>query len=373
MAGRGIALKLSSVTIGTSGTSSLKLSLTKPDGTSLIAPTLYGTNGTFIDTLTLPATGTYTILIDPQAAAIGSATVQLYDVNPEAAASITPNGPPVSITLGLYQNGGVTFAGTAGEAVALQVGFVPSACCTVNISILKPDGTRLMNPVAVASGTVAMDAKTLPTTGTYKIVVDPYQTATGTVTLTLHDVPADATATATVGGAPVTVTTTVAGQNARVLFAGTAGDGIVVTTGPGNCCSTAVSILKPDGTTLVSPFGFTTAGGSLYAKLTVTGTYTVFVDYSGKKPHIVDPKTGEKKWSTKLDSRPVLRASPSAADGKIYCINENGEVWVCSATESKILWKGALTNKDKAHASIAVADGKVYVRTGERLYGFGKK
>src|SRR5206468_6450484 len=43
----------------------------------------------------------------------------------------------------------------------------------------------------------------------------------------------------------------------------------------------AVSILKPDGTTLVSPFGFTTAGGSLYAKLTVTGTYTVFVDYSG--------------------------------------------------------------------------------------------
>jgi len=87
----------------------------------------------------------------------------------------------------------------------------------------------------------------------------------------------------------------------------------------------------------------------------------------------VDPKTGEKKWSTKLDSRPVLRASPTAADGKIYCINENGEVWVCSASESKILWKGALTNKDKAHASIAVADGKVYVRTGEKLYAFGKK
>ncbi|HEV8291323.1 MAG TPA: PQQ-binding-like beta-propeller repeat protein, partial [Tepidisphaeraceae bacterium] len=87
----------------------------------------------------------------------------------------------------------------------------------------------------------------------------------------------------------------------------------------------------------------------------------------------VDPKTGEKKWSTKLDSRPVFRASPTAADGKIYCINENGEVWVCSANESKILWKGAMANRDKAHASIAVANGKVYVRTGERLYGFGKK
>jgi outer membrane protein assembly factor BamB len=87
----------------------------------------------------------------------------------------------------------------------------------------------------------------------------------------------------------------------------------------------------------------------------------------------VDPKTGEKKWSTKLDSRPVFRASPTAADGKIYCINENGEVWVCSATESRILWKGAMANRDKAHASIAVADGKVYVRTGEKLYAFGKK
>ena len=87
----------------------------------------------------------------------------------------------------------------------------------------------------------------------------------------------------------------------------------------------------------------------------------------------VDPKTGEKKWFAKLDSRAVLRASPTVADGKIYCINENGEVWVCSASESKILWKGALANKDKSHASIAVADGKVYVRTGEKLYAFGKK
>jgi outer membrane protein assembly factor BamB len=87
----------------------------------------------------------------------------------------------------------------------------------------------------------------------------------------------------------------------------------------------------------------------------------------------VDPKTGEKKWSTKLDGRAVFRASPTAADGKIYCINENGEVWVCSANESKILWKGSLANKDKAHAAIAVADGKVYVRTGEKLYAFGKK
>ena len=55
--GRGIALSLSGVTIGPSTTSSLKLSITKPDGTSFFAPALYGTNGTFVNTLTLPVTG----------------------------------------------------------------------------------------------------------------------------------------------------------------------------------------------------------------------------------------------------------------------------------------------------------------------------
>ena len=85
------------MTIGPSTTSSLKLSITKPDGTSFFAPALYGTNGTFIDTLTLPVTGTYSILIDPAAASIGSATVRLYDVDPEASAAITPGGAAVSV------------------------------------------------------------------------------------------------------------------------------------------------------------------------------------------------------------------------------------------------------------------------------------
>ena len=231
-AGRGIALSLSGVTIGPSTTSSLKLSITKPDGTSFFAPALYGTNGTFVDTLTLPVTGAYSILIDPAAASIGSATVRLYDVDPEASASITPGGTPVSVSLGLYQNGRVTFAGIAGERVSMNIGFVPTACCTVNVSILNPNGTRLVNPIAVASGQVLMDAKTLPTTGTYTIVVDPYQTAAGTVTLTLFDLPPDVSATATLGGPAVTLTTVAAGQNARALFTGTAGDGVIVRTGP---------------------------------------------------------------------------------------------------------------------------------------------
>ncbi len=276
--GRGIALKLDNVSFGATGT--FQVSIKKPDGTDLVAAQSFGVSGGFIDTKTLPVNGTYTILLNPQGAAAGSVTLTLYDVPPQLTGTITAGGAPVSLNLAsVYQNGRVTFSGTAGERISLRMAFAPTACCTVNVSINKPNGQRLVAPVGVASGESLIDGTTLPVTGTYAIVVDPYQTATGTVTLTLFDLPPDATASATVGGAPVTVTTTASGQNARVTFSGTAGDGIIVKLGPGNCCTVAASVLKPDGTTLVPATTFGTVGGSIYTRLTVTGTYTVLIDY----------------------------------------------------------------------------------------------
>jgi hypothetical protein len=281
VANRGIALQIDGVTMGTSTTASFKLSIKKPDGTYLLAATLFGRSGGFIDTKTLPASGTYTIVVDPQADATGSVTLTLYDVPPQVTGTITSGGAPVSLTFTApYQNGRVTFSGTAGERVTLGINFAPTACCTVNVSINKPDGTRLVAPVAVASGNGSITGTTLPVTGTYTIVVDPFQTATGTVTLTLADLAADVTASATLGGPAVTVTTTAAGQNARVTFTGAANDGVVVKLGPANCCAVAVSVLKPDGTTLAGPTTFSTTGGSFYLpKLPVDGTYTVLLDY----------------------------------------------------------------------------------------------
>jgi hypothetical protein len=280
VANRGIALNLDNVTMGTSLTSSFKLSIKKPDGTDLFAAALFGRSGGFIDTKTLPVNGTYTIVIDPQGDVAGSVRVTLYDVPPQAAGTMTVGGAPVSLTFTApYQNGRVTFPGTVGERVTLGINFAPTACCTVNVSINKPDGTRLVAPVGVGSGNGTMGPTTLPVTGTYTIVVDPVQAATGTVTLTLADVPADVTASATLGGPAVTVTTATAGQNARVTFTGAANDGVIVKLGPGNCCSVAVSVLKPDGTTLAGPLTFTATGGSLYTKLPAAGTYTVLIDY----------------------------------------------------------------------------------------------
>ena len=53
-AGQRVSLKVSGVTIGTSTTGSLKVSITKPDGTALVAATSMGTSGGYIDVKSLP-------------------------------------------------------------------------------------------------------------------------------------------------------------------------------------------------------------------------------------------------------------------------------------------------------------------------------
>ena len=85
----------------------------------------------------------------------------------------------------------------------------------------------------------------------------------------------------------------------------------------------------------------------------------------------VDPKTGEKKWAGTLEGRPVIRTSPTGADGKIYVMNEAGDLYVCSADEFKVLSKTSLGGEG-SRGSIAAVDGLIVVRTGDAVWAFGK-
>src|SRR5918911_3643058 len=167
--------------------------------------------------------------------------------------SIIPGGASVTATTTTAdENATLTFSGQAGQRVSLALTNVTigtSNCCSTLVSIRKPDGTVLGSAVNVGTLGGFVDTKTLPVTGTYTILVDPQGTATGSITLRLYDVPADATAAITPGGPAVTVSTTVPGQNAQASFTGTAGQRVSLKVGP-NCCTTKISILKPDGTIL---------------------------------------------------------------------------------------------------------------------------
>ncbi len=92
-----------------------------------------------------------------------------------------------------------------------------------------------------------------------------------------------------------------------------------------------------------------------------------------KKMTCVAPKTGKALWEEASAGGPSSAPSPTGADGKIYCVNEAGKVWVLSTEKFEILSEADLGGDPTTRASIALADGHVFVRTSDTLYCFGKK
>ena len=274
---------MSGVTIGTSTTGSLKVSITKPDGTALVAATSMGTSGGYIDVKSLPATGTYTILVDPQLAVIGSATLQLYDVPADLTPSITAGGAPVTITTTIPgQNAKLTFAGTAGRRISLTVSGVTIGTSTtgsLKVSITKPDGTPSSPPRAWARAAATSTSSRCPPRA---------RTRSSSIRRALRS------------ARPRCSSTTSPPMRAPPSPRGSAPHGHDHDSGPEReahlrghgraahqpecrpvCCSLKVWITKPDGTALVAATSMGTSGGYIDVKsLPATGTYTILVTRS---------------------------------------------------------------------------------------------
>jgi YD repeat-containing protein len=266
-AGQRVTLVLTGATV------SVYVSVLKPDGSTLLAPTFtWLSNGTFVlDLPLLPATGTYVLFVDPPSVNTGSMTLSL---SAEIAGSIALDGAAYALSVTRAgQNARLSFAGTAGQRVSLALTGVTIPCC-VAVSILKPDGTNLAATALGASGT--LDAPVLPVSGSYAVFVDPPGVTTGNATLTLSS---EQTGTLAIDGASVPLSLR-PGQNARLTFDGTTGQRLSLAMTGVTLTSVSVSILKPDGTTLASA-SLGTSGGTLDTPiLPVTGAYTVFVDPS---------------------------------------------------------------------------------------------
>jgi YD repeat-containing protein len=270
--GQTVSAGLTAVTIP-SGT----VSILKPDGSTLVGPISFNTNGGTIDSQILPTTGTYAVFVDPSGTGTGSITLRLYNT-PDVSGTITLNGAVVTPTLTVPgQRARYTFTGTAGQWVNLGLTAVTISSSTV--SLLKPDGTTLVSGIFNTSGGSLDPTTTLPTTGTYTIVVDPTGLATGSMTLTLTS---PLTGTITLNGASVPISLTKAGQTARYTFSGTSGQWVSLGMTGVTISSSTVTIFNPNGTTLAST-SVNTSGGGLEPpnSLPTTGTYTIVIDPDG--------------------------------------------------------------------------------------------
>lgn len=93
----------------------------------------------------------------------------------------------------------------------------------------------------------------------------------------------------------------------------------------------------------------------------------------GKVVTSLDPKTGEQFWQGKIGGRGPWRASLTAGDGKLYCINETGEIVVLRAGGDKfdVIFE-TKTDETPIQSSISIANGRLFIRTAENLYCVGK-
>jgi subtilase family protein/fervidolysin-like protein len=281
VAGQRVLVRAWNVTVGTSTCCSLKLSILGATPT----PVLMGRNGGLIDTVRLPSTGPYSVLVDPQGMDAGSVTLQLYDVPPDVTGSLAFGAPTSVSTTAPGQNAALTFTGVAGQRVSLKLSGVTmgtSTCCSSKVSLLKPDGSALVGGTLFGTTGGFVDTKVLPVSGTYTVVLDPQGMDTGTATATLYDVPPDVTGSLTVGGPSVNVSLGTPGQNGVLTFSGTPGQRVTVrasnvTVGTSTCCTFVLSVKRPDGVIVGSTL-FGTNGGTLSVTLSVAGTYSVVVD-----------------------------------------------------------------------------------------------
>lgn len=143
----------------------------------------------------------------------------------------------------------------------------------------------------------------------------------------------------------------------------------------------AVFAIKPDGAGDVTKTHVAWKNDQLTSDVCVPLLYQdklYVLNGDAKTLSRVDPATGKVEASVELGGNPVFRASPTGADGKIYCMNEGGEVWVVNAAGDKleIVHQAELEGgggSDHNRSSISVAEGQVFVRTFETLYCFGAK
>ena len=271
VAGHRVSLHMNPVTV-----SSGSVIVLDPNSTVLASPQAFATAPTFLDPLDLAQTGTYTVFLNPKGKNVGSVTLTGYDVPADTSAALTLGTPATGTTTVPGQRNNFTFTGAQNQRVSVEV---ISSDFSGTLWLLKPDLSVLTStPVGPAGG--FLDTTVLPANGTYTLVVDPSGAATGALSFTVNNVPADPSPAITAGGPPVTVTTTVAGQNAYATFTGTTGQKVSVLVSNVSLNPAELDLLKPNGASLLNgPVTITSSGAWMQTTtLPADGVYKILVD-----------------------------------------------------------------------------------------------
>jgi RHS repeat-associated protein len=301
-AGQRVSLVMSESSIGYGYASIWGPEGTKVPGAEASFGAAHGGSGVgIVEPATLPATGTYTVLVEPEAALTGNVKLSAYTVV-DLTGSISPTAEGASKIVTLSspgQNARYSVTAVAGEIVSLKTS---STAFTgwYRLEWVNPEGTVMTTEAFPEAGNAFVAQVKFPTTGTYTIVVNPEGIVTGSTTLTAYNA-SDVTGTISPSteGESKTVTIGVPGQKARITFSGTIGQTITLKARESTIANGYVSIWSPEGSQVGSTANFSGEGASIEVTLPATGTYTILLEPSGAD-------TGSVKLTAYLGSHPGL-------------------------------------------------------------------
>ncbi|MFO0728964.1 MAG: hypothetical protein U1E65_34610 [Myxococcota bacterium] len=250
--------------------------LTGPTGAYIVSGCIIDGRG-LIDGTVLPDTGRYTITIDPDGSATGTAVLRLILVHDQSE-PIAIDGPTVIAEVA--EPGAVSrfsFSTALAQRVFLDIpaSTLPDQCGGVTLS---HDGF----PVAdgcIIGGAGLIDAVDVSAGGTYTVTVDPSDRVRGRATLRLLSV-VDQVGPIALGGPAVTALIDRPGKRALLSFDASAGATVVFDFSAGtlpDSCS-AVSVHDPAGVELARGCVLGGAGSFTTPMLVAAGTYTLWVD-----------------------------------------------------------------------------------------------
>jgi len=104
------------------------------------------------------------------------------------------------------------------------------------------------------------------------------------------------------------------------------------------------------------------------------GRFYVIDHGASRSLSCIDPATGKVIYTQRTGSREKIEASPTGADGKLYLMNQLGDVFVIRAGDQfEVLHQASLgtSMKNISRASISVSQGNLFVRTDTDLFCIG--
>ena len=149
-----------------------------------------------------------------------------------------------------------------------------------------------------------------------------------------------------------------------------AGGHIFGSTGSGRYSGNYVIAVKP-GKSASLGFKLQNSGSfkAPYVPSLIARDNHVYMLYDRGFASCVNAETGDVLWSER--TRAAYSGSPVMVDGKIYCVDEDGVVWVIAAepNEYRLLAKNTLG--EASRSTPAVANGRMYLRTESHLFSIG--